>query len=426
MRYFAFACDFDGTIAEEGRVSDSTLKSLQRVAESGRKLILVTGRHMDDLLQVFPGVRIFDRVIAENGAVLYRPSTGDSKLLALAPPQVFISTLQRLGVEPLAIGECIVATAQPQDETVLRVIRELGLELQVIYNKGAVMVLPSGVNKGTGICAALAELALSEHNAVGVGDAENDHALLNTCECGVAVANAIPTLKEHADLVLTAPDGKGIEELVEMIVGNDLRGMQARLTRHNVVLGADQAGDTISIATYDKNFLIVGPSASGKSTTVLAVLGRLLDSGHQVALVDPEGDYANVTGLISFGGPKHPPELDEVMHALQTPKTSVGVNLLGLPLPDRPLFFASLLPKLQELRLRTGRPHSIIVDEAHHMLGEPQKPALDPLPKWNGFILVTVHPEAIAKAVLQSVDGVIAVGAAPPIAASFSEGPMGS
>ena len=48
----------------------------------------------------------------------------------------------------------------------------------MIFNKGAVMILPSGVNKATGLAAALEELGLSPHNVVGVGDAENDHAFL--------------------------------------------------------------------------------------------------------------------------------------------------------------------------------------------------------------------------------------------------------
>src|SRR5437868_9727836 len=108
------------------------------------------------------------------------------------------------------------------EEQALAAIRESGLELQVIFNKDALMILPCGTNKMTGLSSALEELQLSRHNVVGIGDAENDHAFLSWCECGVAVANAIPALKNGADLVTTADHGGGVVELIEKLIQNDL------------------------------------------------------------------------------------------------------------------------------------------------------------------------------------------------------------
>src|SRR5258707_1254506 len=192
---------YNGTIARDGRCAPSTVEALKRVRASGRKLILATGRQLAELQEVFPEYAIFDRIVAENGAVLYRPASQDSKVLANPPAPEFVDELRRRGVYPLSVGQCIVATWHPFESTVLEVIRDMGLELQVIFNKDAVMVLPSGVNKASGLQVALNELRLSPHNAVGVGDAENDHVLLGMCECGAAVANALPALKERADLV---------------------------------------------------------------------------------------------------------------------------------------------------------------------------------------------------------------------------------
>src|SRR5690349_14394933 len=247
MHYFAFACDFDQTLASMGAVSKGTLAALEKLLASGRKLVLVTGRTLDDLRRIFPQLSLFERVIAENGAVLFRPQTGVTKLLAEPPPQVFIDSLRRQGVLPLSIGSVIVASEEPEDGKILAVIRELGLELQVIYNKGAVMVLPSGVNKGTGLLAALSEMCISHHNAVAIGDAENDHALLNTCECGIAVSNAIQTLRERADLTTSAPDGEGVQEIIDRLLRDDLRGVQNRLIRHPILLGAASDGTKVSI-----------------------------------------------------------------------------------------------------------------------------------------------------------------------------------
>src|SRR5262249_55205939 len=155
--------------------------------ESGRRAIMVTGRQLDELLSLLPEPELFDRIVAENGAVVYEPATKDVRLLADAPPPEFAAELRRRGVGGLAVGRVIVASWEPHQDAIFHTIRDLGLELQVIFNKGAVMVLPTGVNKATGLHAALGELGLSPHNVVGVGDAENDHALLTLCECGVAV-----------------------------------------------------------------------------------------------------------------------------------------------------------------------------------------------------------------------------------------------
>src|SRR6202049_98953 len=243
MRYFCLICDYDGTIAHDGRCAPSTIEALKRVRAPGRRLILATGRHVSKLEQVFPEYAIFDRIVAENGAILYRPASEDCKVLADPPLPEFVEELRRRGVYPLSVGQCIVATWHPFETTVLDVIREMGLELQVIFNKDAVMVLPSGVYKVTGAQVALNEMKLSPHNAVGVGDAENDHAFLGICECGVAVANALPALKERADLVTGATHGAGVEEIIEQLLADDLRSLQPRLKRHDILLGHKENGE---------------------------------------------------------------------------------------------------------------------------------------------------------------------------------------
>ena len=231
MRYLALATDYDGTLASDGWVDEETIVALERLRDSGRKLILVTGRHLDDLLNVFPQVHLFERIVVENGALLYRPRSREEKLLGEPPPEEFIKALQERGVDSLAVGRAIVATWHPHESTVLEVIRNLGLERQVIFNKDAVMVLPSGVNKASGLSAALSELGLSAHNTVGIGDAENDHSLLDFCECGVAVANALPMLKERADFVTKGARGAGVIELIDKLIASDLEELDPQIKR---------------------------------------------------------------------------------------------------------------------------------------------------------------------------------------------------
>jgi phosphoglycolate phosphatase (TIGR01487 family) len=219
MRFRVVAADYDGTLANEGSVDKGTLKALVRVRESGRKLILVTGRELDQLRSVFSELGLFELVVAENGGLLYHPSTGEEEVLGKVPPAAFVKMLQHSGVSPLSVGRCIVATVRPHEKAVHQAIRELGLDLQIIFNREAVMVLPAGVDKGTGLRAALSALSLPSASVVGIGDAENDYAFLSLCGFSVAVANAIPSLKERVHLVTSANDGAGVVEVLQKVLG---------------------------------------------------------------------------------------------------------------------------------------------------------------------------------------------------------------
>ncbi|MBY0458940.1 MAG: HAD-IIB family hydrolase [Gemmataceae bacterium] len=413
MRFHALATDYDGTIAHDGAVDADTLAALDRLKKSGRKLVLVTGRELPDLQSIFPRLDLFDSAVVENGAVIYNPQTKETRVLADPPPPKFAESLRARGVKPLSTGHVIVATFVPHENAVLNVIRELGLELQVIFNKGAVMVLPSGVNKATGLVAALAELGLSPHNCVGVGDAENDHAFLRLCECSAAVANALPAVKETADVVTSGQRGVGVAELIGMMLADDLSDLKT-LARHRIPLGETDDGQTETLDPAGGGVLVCGTSGSGKSTLTTALMERVADAGYQLLVVDPEGDYSNLAFATMLGNPQQPPRPEDVTEALKDPKRSLVVNLLGVPLADRPSFFARLLPRVLEEKARTGRPHWLVVDEAHHMLpAGPDAAALAAHLPDRGTLYITVHAGAMEPAALAHVRTLLVIGAHP-------------
>jgi len=414
LRCFCLASDYDGTLAHDGQVLPTTIEALKRVSASGRKVVLATGRTVDSLLSVFPEVSLFDLVVAENGAVLYNPSTKTHRALTHPPIPGFVTELQRRGVHPIDVGECIVATWRPHEVEVLDVIRSQGLELQVIFNKDAVMILPSGVNKGTGLRAALDQLGLSPHNTLGVGDAENDHAFLGICEYSVAVANALAPLKEHADMVTAASNGLGVEEIIGKLLADDLASLTSEVKRHNIFLGRTPDGKDFGFAPYDSRMIVAGPSGGGKSTIVTAMLERLIESQYQVCVLDPEGDYDDFDMCVALGGSDRVPAVSEIMKLLKNGRESISVNLLGVPLTDRPAYFVSLLPRLQELRAQTGRPHWLVVDEAHHLLPAEWDSMSLSVPKDLGtFVLITVHPDRLAPVLRSDVNLVIVIGPDP-------------
>jgi HAD superfamily hydrolase (TIGR01484 family) len=224
-KFLALATDYDGTIAQHGRVSDSTYRALVRWKDAERKLILVTGRELPDLFRICPFITLFDRIVAENGAMLFNPATDSRQVLAPEPPRELIDYLRLKGVQPLSIGRVIVATQEVFRPVVLQAIEELGLKWKVVLNKGALMVLPHDVDKTTGLTIALGEMNISAADTVGIGDAENDQMFLSLCGFSVAVANALGFLKKQVHFVTRSSHGAGAEELIEKLLTQAAHGM---------------------------------------------------------------------------------------------------------------------------------------------------------------------------------------------------------
>jgi hydroxymethylpyrimidine pyrophosphatase-like HAD family hydrolase len=415
MRYLALVTDYDGTIASNGKVTDAAVASIERLRMSGRRAILVTGRRLEDLLAILPQVPLFDYVVAENGAVVYEPRSRRETLLGKPPPREFIERLKAMGV-PVDVGRVVVATWLPHHNAVLQAIQETGLELHLIFNRSAVMVLPTGVNKATGMVYALRKLGLSSHEAVGIGDAENDHSFLDRCECAVAVANAALSIRNLAAFVTKGAAAQGVIELIDELIADDLSRTHGRLEKNLITIGTRTDGTAVAVAPYGLNMLIAGPSGSGKSTMATAVIERLMERAYQLCIVDPEGDYGTVPEVFTIGSQRHAVTVTEALAMLEDTRVNVNVNLLGIPLADRPLFFAQLLPNLQAMRTRTGRPHWIVLDEAHHMIPAEWSHLDTLLPhKLGETVLVTVHPASLAPMALSLVDVVIAVGRSPHV-----------
>jgi hypothetical protein len=413
MRYLALATDYDGTLAIHGKVPEQTIRALEQCVATNRKLFLVTGRQLDDLLHVCPFTSLFDWIIAENGAVLYQPASKEIFALAPPPSEEFVTHLRARGI-PISSGRVIVSTVRPHETAVLEVIRDLGLDTHVIFNKEAVMMLPAGLNKATGLTEALRKSGLSPHNVVGIGDAENDLAFLGICECAVAVGNALPSIKDRADLVTQGEQGDGVEELIGHLLADDLASIDSRLHRHHLLIGTSDSGRELRISPYGLNLLIAGTSGSGKSTLATGIIERLGDKDYQCCIIDPEGDYESLDQAVILGDIDHAPSIKEIFQILENPKTNLVINLVGLPVQDRPVFFKHLFAPLQDYRARTGRPHWIVLDETHHLVpADWDLPSTLWTPSPYSLLLITVHPEQISPSALSTVHALMVIGKTP-------------
>ncbi len=413
MHYHALAVDYDGTLARDGHVDEATLSGLRRLKESGRNLILVTGRCLEPLLAAFPLINICDLVVAENGALLFDPDTGEQRALAEPPPPEFLGRLAERGVPELEIGRVVVATWTPHEKVTLDTIRDMQLELQIIFNKGAVMILPTGVNKATGLKQALTCLGISAHNAVGIGDAENDEAFLRLCDVGVAVDNALATVKHRADWVTVGARGSGVIEVIDRMLADDLREFRVRPER-GVLLGYDLDGRDFRVPAQGTRVLVIGTPAGGKSKFALTMLAQLAELRYQTCIVDPEGDYQTFDDAIVLGTREKPPAVEEVLHVLDRPEESCVVTLFGSETSEQPPLFDKLLRSLLEYRSRTGRPHWIVVDEAHYPLPAKWQPAEQlNVEELGGMMFISAFPERLPRFLLAAIDLIVAIGDEP-------------
>ncbi|MGA9356979.1 MAG: HAD family hydrolase [Mycobacterium sp.] len=402
MAFFkVVAVDFDGTLTAGGSVAPHALEAIEQARRNGLAIVLVTGRIRGELEAEFSQeADHVDAMVLENGAVIVI----EGRAHALAPPVDggLGQALAERGV-PYRRGEVIIAADGEHAKTVIEVIGELGLDYQITRNRAALMVLPAGITKGTGLATVLAELNLSPHNTVAVGDAENDLSLFGIAEIGAAVADAVSSVRRNADIVLDEPDGSGVAEL---LTGPYLTGAQRWCpTRRWVDIGAFDDTTSTRIPGSQGRILVTGPAASGNSYLVGLMAERWIQANYCVLVLDPEGDHVqlqqlNQVQVVDDG--HHLPEPAELVNTLH-PHSSMVVDMSALPEPSKIDYLHRLRSAAEAHRERYGFPHWVIYDEAQ-LLGA------DEQARWvrrGGYVLSSFAPASLPAHEIDSSDVVL-------------------
>jgi len=407
MKFGVLALDYDGTIAQHGALCPDIKPAIAEARARGIVVIIATGRMLSDLRSVSGGLNFVDAVVAENGAVLALPN-GQTRILGHLPPQKFFDELRRRGVD-FRSGQCIVEADASAAPAVLAIIRDLQLPLVILFNRGRLMVLSQAISKGTGLRNALHILRLSPHNAIAIGDAENDHALLAECELAVAVSWGSEMLQAEADEVVNG-DGPSVVAAYIRRATTQLRLPASRGGRHRLTLGTEHDGRPVTSDVRGVNVLIVGEPQSGKSWATGLFCEQLILQGYSLCVIDPEGDYGgleSLPGVLVLGEVDQPPELPDVARAIQHFDLSVVVDLSRVHLAQKIEYLKALLPMLASVRRATGLPHKIVVDEAHYFLHVANaKPLLDM--ELNAYTIVTYRPSDLAPDIRDAIDVVVA------------------
>ncbi len=399
MTFFqVVAVDLDGTLSSRGQLSPQALDAIYDARHKGLMVVLVTGRIKAELQAEFPHIAdYFDALVLENGAVMV--VKGHASALAEPVDSALDDALTMLRL-PFRRGVVLVAIDGEHAATVVDLIGELELDCQIIRNRDALMVLPAGVTKGTGLSALLTELNLSPHNTIAVGDAENDLSMFGIAELGVAVPNAVSSVRRHADLVLDDSDGAGVAGLLN---GPYLTGAQRFCpARRWVEVGTFDDRTPARIPGSQGRVLVTGPAASGKSYLVGLMAERWIQAHYCVLVMDPEGDHiqlGQLAGVRVVDGRYRLPEPTELVNSL-APHASLVVDMSGVPEPTKMEYLHRLRSTAEAHREQYGIPHWVIYDEAH-LLGTEEEA------HWarrGGYVLSSFAPAALPANEIDSSD----------------------
>ena len=409
MKFSALALDYDGTIATNGVFDPTVREAIGEIRRRGITVILVTGRRLPDLHAVAGNLVCFDAIVAENGAVLEFPASGRHVLIGHRPNPAFLQELGRRGI-PFAVGECVIEADGQWAGPMLDVIRKLEQPLILAFNRGRLMLLPQAIGKSTGLRQALFSLRLSIHNTIGVGDAENDHDLLDACEVGAAVAWGSPALRAVADEVIPGTGPAAVADYIRRVSAQP-RLSAGQMGRRRLVLGREHNGSEVSLAIRGRTVLIAGEPGTGKSWLAGLLCEQSILQGYCLCIIDPEGDYRSLgalPGVVTLGGDDPPPQAREIIRTLRHPDVSVVVDLSKLAHGTKCEYLRTLLPLLLTLRRSTGLPHKILLDEAHYFLGDGDIAQLvDPV--LGGYIFVTYRLSSLPAAIREQPDSVVMV-----------------
>lgn len=397
------ACDFDGTGAADGHPAPELHAALAAARAHGIVTLLATGRVLEDVQRACEELSPFDAIVAENGAIVFLCGLGRTIQIGNPPPEHFLGELRAQGV-PFHTGAVIVGTWEQHAYKVLELIRRFGIDAQLVFNRAALMVLPSGITKAVGIRRALDELGRSERNLIAFGDAENDIPMLMAAEVGVAARDSVPAVASLCDESLSQPGGAGVAAYIRKLLEHG--GVMPTPNRRAVLLGKKSGGHLVTVPNSNTNIVISGDPRSGKSWIAGLFAEQLIGEGYRICIVDPEGDFAQMgqrPKVVAFGHEFPLPSPAATARLLSNEELSVILTLSSLTPGGQLNYVDQLLAALHETRKSTGCPHWVLIDEAHYFF-QADSPCLKYLSSLTGnFCLVTYRPSLLASEVYGAI-----------------------
>lgn len=402
MRLRVIATDYDGTIATDGVLHPVVRDAIDTARRQGVLVVIVTGRILSELRDVAGDLNFVDGVVAENGAVISLAG-GHTVQLGQSPPMSLLTALTERGID-FKVGRCVIEMDAGFSAVAMSLIREQELPLAISFNRQRMMLLPASISKSSGLQQLLGILGVSRHNALGIGDAENDHELLRCCEYAVAVQWGSEKLKQCADHVIAGNGPAAVGAFLKH-VSSQVRLPLEHSGHHKVVLEAVEGQPPFEMVIRGRNVLIAGDTQSGKSWLAGLLMEQMIVQGYTVYVFDPEGDYASLGALpntVVLGGGHFLPETENLLLLLQQ-GLNVVLNLSHLDHQTKADYIHTHLPLVAKFRRERGYPHRILLDESHYFLNGIDDDKLLDL-DLAAYTLVTWRPSELSASVSKAMD----------------------
>lgn len=118
----------------------------------------------------------------------------------------------------LPVEELQIFFMKPENRSVMDEIAGKFPELSVAWDKSYVEIMAPDVSKGTALAELAAHLGIDKADIACVGDNDNDASMFDVSGIRFAMGNAIPALKERADVILPSNDENGVAKAVDILL----------------------------------------------------------------------------------------------------------------------------------------------------------------------------------------------------------------
>ncbi|TYQ16861.1 UNVERIFIED_CONTAM: hypothetical protein Cloal_3436 [Acetivibrio alkalicellulosi] len=263
--------DLDGTLVEHGcDVTENTVKTVQKLLDNKIDLVLVSGRHPDMMKSIHYNIGLKTPVISCNGGIIKDLNTNEvlySNKLPKDTVKKSIDIARELGVDWVVYEQnnIFFEKMPPKSYKLPYVNSQLPKHLRANFvhidsldemfeennvflkslllfdNKVEVMdkgrellnkldnvdvvksastyldIMIHGSSKGQAIKRYLDLLNIDVKNTAAIGDAQNDMDMIEYAGFGIAMGNAVESIKEIADYI-TTPQPYGFKHAVEYLL----------------------------------------------------------------------------------------------------------------------------------------------------------------------------------------------------------------
>jgi HAD superfamily hydrolase (TIGR01484 family) len=240
--YRLIALDLDGTLLnKQNEISPQNLQAIRQAIDVGVKVIVSTGRGIQNILPILQKYNLQLPIVAVNGSEVWESPNILRKRNLM--PVGHVKQLHQVAVEhDLWWWSYAVEGAfnkekwvdsidhiqwlkfgfASEDDQLLHKLRNhlQALDMYELTNShhDNIEINPKGISKASGVREICQMFQISMSEVIAIGDSGNDLSMIRAAGLGVAMGNASENVKQHADVITLTNDEHGVAEIIHTYV----------------------------------------------------------------------------------------------------------------------------------------------------------------------------------------------------------------